>query len=515
MSNLWRITKYATIAALGGSTVHVLNQNDWDVQNIGAVRFGRAALTVGRIAVDYKMSVSGRHNDGSPESLAVWSETHKRAANRLLWLCCQNGGVFIKVGQHIGALEYLVPHEYVSTLKVLHSRAPRSSIDDIKRVIHADTGQTTDELFAEFDEEPIGTASLAQVHKARLHDGRLVAVKVQHPRVKQHSYIDMTTMDILVKLVDKIFPEFSFQWLAEETRRNLPLELDFINEGRNAERIARTFAQCSWLKVPAIDWTISSKRLLTMEYLDGCEVTNKKYMIDNGIDCRQVSHRLGLMYSQMIFIEGYVHCDPHPGNILVNKLKDGSPQIVLLDHGLYTQLTEKFRHEYSRMWLAVINSDVNEMKVWGEALGVGKLFPLLACIMTAKPWNVIQRGLDKTVDKETQKKESRELREYASQYISQISELLSKVDRQILLVFKTNDLLRSIDYALGTGGERRSLLTMSRCCVRAVYDQQYRQSHHWWQQLSLILRFHWIETKLSCYSLYLWLTVLIWGQQYQ
>ena len=97
------------------------------------IRFGRAALTVGRIAVDYKFSTSGI-NDSPEESLDIWSKVHLRSAERLLKLCCSNGGVFIKVGQHIGALEYLVPPEYVNTLKVLHSRAPRSSIQDIKRV---------------------------------------------------------------------------------------------------------------------------------------------------------------------------------------------------------------------------------------------------------------------------------------------------------------------------------------------------------------------------------------------
>ncbi|CAG2113844.1 unnamed protein product [Medioppia subpectinata] len=472
-----RIAKYVALVGVGGTSVHVLHQNHWDVRNVGAVRFGRAAVTVGRIAIDYKWSVSAL-KDTSPETLNEWSAVHQRSADRLLDLCCTNGGVFIKVGQHIAALEYLVPLEYINTLKVLHSRAPRSSLKDIKRVIKEDTGSTTEQLFNEFQSEPIGAASLAQVHKARLKDGRLVAVKVQHPHVKRHSYIDMKTMDVLVQLVGTIFPEFSFLWLAEETKRNLPLELDFINEGRNAERLARTFANFLWLKIPSIEWSLSSERLLVMEYVDGCQVTDKKYMINNQISCREVSHRLGLMYSQMIFIEGNVHCDPHPGNILVSKCSDGSPQIILLDHGLYTQLTEKFRHEYSRMWLAVINADVSQMKVWSKALGVGDLYPLLACIMTAKPWNAIQRGLDKAVDKETRKKESGELRQYASQYLTQISEVLAKVDRQMLLVFKTNDLLRSIDHVLGTAGERRSLITMSRSCIRAVHSEQLRHSNH-------------------------------------
>lgn len=193
-------------------------------------------------------------------------------------------------------------------------------------------------MFKEFEREPIGAASLAQVHKATLKDGRVVAVKVQHPRVKQHSYVDMATMDVLVHLVAKIFPEFSFLWLAEETKKNLPLELDFINEGRNAERLKRTFAKFSWLRIPAIYWELSSPRILMMEYVNGGEVTDRTFMNKNKISCREVSHRLGLLYSEMIFIQGNVHCDPHPGNIFIQKKSDGSPEIILLDHGLYTVL---------------------------------------------------------------------------------------------------------------------------------------------------------------------------------
>ena len=104
------------------------------MRNVGLIRFGRAAVTVGRIAIDYKLSIPNI-KDNSEESLEMWSKVHQRSAERLLSLCCTNGGVFIKVGQHIGALDYLVPTEYVNTLKVLHNRAPRSSIREVKKVV--------------------------------------------------------------------------------------------------------------------------------------------------------------------------------------------------------------------------------------------------------------------------------------------------------------------------------------------------------------------------------------------
>jgi len=112
-------------------------------------------------------------------------------------MCWNNGGCFIKVGQHIGALDYLLPAEYVNTMKVLHQHAPESPLADIKHIIAADLGHSVDELFSSFDERPVASASLAQVHRAtRRSDGKSVAVKVQHPHIKAHSAVDMTTMEV-------------------------------------------------------------------------------------------------------------------------------------------------------------------------------------------------------------------------------------------------------------------------------------------------------------------------------
>lgn len=121
-----------------------------------------------------------------------------RSAERLRAMCWRNGGCFIKVGQHIGALEYLVPREYVDTMKVLHKDAPMTSLPELRKVIREDFGQDVDQLFATFDEKPVASASLAQVHRATRHyDGKTVAVKVQHPKVKAHAAVDMATMEVL------------------------------------------------------------------------------------------------------------------------------------------------------------------------------------------------------------------------------------------------------------------------------------------------------------------------------
>ncbi|KIH44936.1 hypothetical protein ANCDUO_25030 [Ancylostoma duodenale] len=137
-----------------------------DVRQVGLVRFGRAACAVAKIVVDYKSSLRGP-NDSSEEYNAAIKKCHKRSAVELLELACANGGVFIKVGQHLSALEYLIPTEYTSTLSVLTSKAPKASLEDVVYVIESELGKKVDEVFSEFSEEPIGAASLAQVHIAR------------------------------------------------------------------------------------------------------------------------------------------------------------------------------------------------------------------------------------------------------------------------------------------------------------------------------------------------------------
>ncbi|KAL2789644.1 aarF domain-containing protein kinase 1 isoform d, partial [Daubentonia madagascariensis] len=345
---------------------------------------------------------------GSEEYLALRSKVHLRSARRLCELCCANRGTFIKVGQHLGALDYLLPEEYTSTLKVLHSQAPQSSMQEVRQVIREDLGKEIHDLFMSFDDTPLGAASLAQVHKAVLHDGRTVAVKVQHPKVQAQSSKDILLMEVLVLAVKQLFPDFEFMWLVDEAKKNLPLELDFLNEGRNAEKVAQMLKHFDFLKVPQIYWELSTKRVLLMEFVDGGQVNDRDYMERNKIDVNEISRHLGKMYSEMIFVNGFVHCDPHPGNVLVRKHPGtGKAEIILLDHGLY---------------------------------------------------------------------QDAEIRNNAANYLPQISQLLNHVPRQMLLIFKTNDLLRGIEAALGTRASASSFLNMSRCCIRALAEHKKKNT---------------------------------------
>lgn len=273
-------------------------------------------------------------------------------------------------------------------------------------------------------------------------------------------------MEVLVLAVKQLFPEFEFMWLVDEAKKNLPLELDFLNEGRNAEKVARMLKHFDFLKVPQIYWELSTKRVLLMEFLDGGQVNDRDYMERNKIDVNEISRHLGKIYSEMIFVNGFVHCDPHPGNVLVRKGPDtGKVEIVLLDHGLYQVLTEEFRLDYCNLWQSLIWTDMEKVKKCCHRLGAGDFYPLLACMLTARSWNSVNRGISQAP---VTASENIEIRNNAATYLPQISQLLNRVPRQMLLIFKTNDLLRGIEATLGTRASASSFLNMSRCCVRAL-----------------------------------------------
>ncbi|KAM7156555.1 aarF domain-containing protein kinase 1 isoform 4-T6 [Molossus nigricans] len=338
-----------TSMALAASGVYLYSNKYLDPNDFGAVRVGRAVATTAVITYDYLTTLRSVPY-GSEDYLQLLSEVHLRSARRLCELCCANRGTFIKVGQHLAALDYLLPQEYTSTLKVLHSQAPQSSMEEVRQVIREDLGKEIHDLFVSFDDTPLGAASLAQVHKAVLHDGRTVAVKVQHPKVQVQSSKDILLMEVLVLAIKQLFPDFEFVWLVDEAKKNLPLELDFLNEGRNAEKVAQMLKHFDFLKVPQIYWELSTKRVLLMEFLDGGQVNDKDYMERNKID---------------------------------------------------------------------VNEDS-------------------------------------------------EIRNNAATYLPQISQLLNHVPRPMLLIFKTNDLLRGIETTLGTRASASSFLNMSRCCIRAL-----------------------------------------------
>ena len=210
------------------------------------------------------------------EGMSSKSRLHRTQAERLLRLCRRNGGVYIKVGQHLANLDYILPPEYIEVLSSLFNDAPESSYDDVRVVIEEDLGSPVDELFDDFDPTPLASASLAQVHVA--YDKttkKKLAVKVQHRGLRETSKGDIYAVTTIVGWIDKYFEDFTFGWIADEIAPQLPLELDFQREGKNAER-ARDNLKGSGLAccIPNVVWEKTTPRVLTMDFEEGFKATD-------------------------------------------------------------------------------------------------------------------------------------------------------------------------------------------------------------------------------------------------
>ncbi|XP_075975277.1 aarF domain containing kinase 1 [Anticarsia gemmatalis] len=492
---------YGTVAV--GCSFGVLKLQDSDYDSFAVVRASRTAFAAAEIGKTYKtMLYSKEWDKTSKEYLEMKSLCHQIGAQKLLELCKANKGVYIKVGQHVGALDYLLPTEYVTTMRILHKDAPKNTVEELYKVIQEDLKADPKELFEEFDPEPLGTASLAQVHKAKLKDGTEVAVKVQHHFVRKNISIDLKWMEFIIITMSKVFPEFQMQWLIDETKKNITKELDFLQEGHNAERVAALFSGYKWLKVPKIFWDYCTERVLVMEYVDGGQVNDVAYIDKHKINRYNLATKLGDLYSHMIFISGFVHSDPHPGNILVKKEPgDSDVTVYLLDHGLYAQLTDDFRYHYSKLWLSIIDRNKDEMRLHSEALGIRKeLYGLFACMVAGRPWDSIMKGISKT---KPSAEEKQTFQNEVPNILHFITECLEHVDRQALLVLKTNDLIRSIEYALGMQEKMSGFVVMSQCCVESVYKQEYKNANSILKKSYLNIKFGWSMFMLYMYSVYL------------
>lgn len=485
-----RFLKFVTGAVIIGAPTygylkHQGINKDYLLLTLGPVRFGRAAMAGASIVLDYKVSVYGLVR-GSEEYKETLSKTHTRSAERLKNLCMRNGGCYTKVGQHLGVLDHLIPPEYVVVMRSLHTHSSPSPINSIYKVLKHDFNKDIDELFLSFDPIPLASASLAQVHKAQLKDGTAVVVKVQHPHVAKTSSVDLKSMQIIFDIISYIFGGLEVEWLMEESRKNLPLELDFEHEALNNQKAAKLFENVPYVKIPKVYWKLSTPRVLTMEYCEGGFINDLNYYKEHQISVKQVIQHLSHLYMQMIFTNGFVHCDPHPGNLLITP--DQHPTIVLLDHGLYQKFPDTLRLTYCRLWKAILEGDEEGLAKEAGELGVGKRYQLLACILTGRSWESVQTGLTKQYTKS----EESLIRDTAPQLFSEITRVLNTIPRQMVFLLKTNDLIRGVCKTLNYKPDPSSLLHTAKSCLQAIYADQIKKSSSfsgrlylrcclWWQ----------------------------------
>lgn len=265
------------------------------------------------------------------------------------------GPTFIKLGQILSTRPDQVGMALAHELQKLQTSVPSDKPETVRGIIEKELGGPLEELFQDFDPTPLASASIGQVHRARLHSGEHVVVKVQHAGIRRRMEIDLDILGGLAQLAEKM-PElqpYRPQATVAEFRRVVRRELDFAREARNLEQFARNFADNPHVRIPEFYPKLSSSRVLTMEWLDGAKLSDIASRNSTTVDLAQISRYGAEMYLEMIFHHGFYHADPHPGNLVV--LSDGA--IGLLDFGMVGRLDEQLREDIEDMLAAIVMQD--------------------------------------------------------------------------------------------------------------------------------------------------------------
>lgn len=381
------------------------------------------------VALDYKINF----RENPPFAVDI-ADLHHRSAQKLFELLRNNGGLYLKIGQAIAMQSAILPPEFQKMFARMFDDAPQNDWEQVRKVIMEDFGgRTPEEVFGiSFDGDPTAgvmerkaraSASVAQVHWARLKDGREVAIKIQKNEIAQQVGWDLWTFKVVSKIYSWYF-DLPFYTLVPYITERLLLETDFQNEADNSERMAKLVAGEPRLRnrvyIPKVYHDLSSKRVMTAEWIEGvrlwdkdgisnswrggwrsgspgCQgtpldapntpVTKLQTRTENlkpdrtwfrgkdgkgglGLSLTEVMTTMVDLFSAQMFLWGWVHCDPHPGNIFIRRLPNGRSELVLIDHGLYIHMNPEFRHQYSLFWKSLMTFDNATLKQVVQGWGV-------------------------------------------------------------------------------------------------------------------------------------------------
>jgi predicted unusual protein kinase regulating ubiquinone biosynthesis (AarF/ABC1/UbiB family) len=306
-------------------------------------RSARIGHTAASVWLRYKLPRWWDGSLGREAEARDMSRIHQRNADQIYATAVHMRGMLVKMCQVIGTRSDIFPPEYVRTLSQCHDALPPRDIDTIRAVIEEDFARPADAVFGHIEPKPVAAASLAQVHRAHLLDGREVALKVQYPDIDHIIRTDLSASRRVAAIYNRFDRNpMDFLPLLDELQRHLRMELDFRREVESAERIRCLFSDDPSVVIPRIHPEYSTRRVITMEYVHGIKVNDEARLREAGVRMEGYITRLMRIFNRMILAYGFFHADPHPGNILVNPDAEGRPVFTLLDFGLAKELPEGF-----------------------------------------------------------------------------------------------------------------------------------------------------------------------------
>ena len=284
-----------------------------------------------------------------------------RLEQQALWLresLISLGPTFIKIGQALGTRADLLPLEYVKELAKLQDQVPAFPTSEAFAIIEGELDRSLHEAYKEIDAEPIAAASLGQVYRARLHTGEEVAVKVQRPNLQSTISFDVAILFRLVKLTNRFFPKANenadWEGMLHEFHSTIFEEMDYVREGRNADRFRYNFRTWRAVRVPKIYWSHTNTRVLTLDFIRGTKVVDLEGLRANRISPVKVNRMLIRTYLKQLLEDGFFHADPHPGNLLVMD----SGHLAFFDFGMVGRISPTLQTQMIDAFFHVVGRDV-------------------------------------------------------------------------------------------------------------------------------------------------------------
>ena len=288
------------------------------------------------------------------------SQQKSRHARWLVRKMIQLGPTFIKIGQALSTRADLIPFEYTQEFSQLQDNVPAFSSEKAIAVIEQELGKSVQYLFRDFNPQPLAAASLGQVHRARLHTGEDVVVKVQRPGLEKLFNLDFEILHSLVRVINrfsKTLKRYNLEAIYQEFFELLFQEIDYIHEGKNAERFQENFKQYHKVITPKVYWQYTTRKVLALEYLPGIKIDDRQTLEANKINTQEVI-QLGITcYLKQLLEDGFFQSDPHPGNMAVSP----RGEIIFYDFGTMAEVKSMAQDQMVKTFFAVLKQDTEEV----------------------------------------------------------------------------------------------------------------------------------------------------------